>query len=259
MARMRATRWTQLTRMAALTAAMLVAGPATADLGPRIDRVEILVLGLPDHGQIGTVRPGGTLDLEAGQSVRLRMSAVPHRRGPRYPSARFEVVSGERRLIVQGANEEVGNVTLTAYRVESRRDEPTVIRYEITEPLDISRELRTGEFLVRVREPSRVAVDPTPYPPTNGYRQSRGITLYSDAGFRGESETFDVDVTNLRGTLIREDRASSARLDPGCQAVLYDHPDFQGVAFVLDHDVADFSRDPRIHNDVASSLRVECD
>lgn len=87
----------------------------------------------------------------------------------------------------------------------------------------------------------------------------RGVTLYRDVGFSGESETFNDgdEVRALSGRAIGNDSVSSLRVDHGCRVTLYADDDFRGEAVTLDDDVADL-RSTSFGHDRASSLTVEC-
>lgn len=87
--------------------------------------------------------------------------------------------------------------------------------------------------------------------------QRRGVTLYHDDDFRGGSETFYEDRTDLGRSRIGNDNASSIRVDRGCRAVLYRDSNFRGEYEVITRDVSSLSR-TRVGNDAVSSLKVEC-
>lgn len=92
----------------------------------------------------------------------------------------------------------------------------------------------------------------------NGHdRSGRGVTVYSDAGFRGRSETIRHDDRDLRDNPIRQDTISSVVVHPGCYVVLYDDVDFRGAATKVrdKHDNLQYSE---VGNDRVSSIRVEC-
>jgi hypothetical protein len=93
-------------------------------------------------------------------------------------------------------------------------------------------------------------------PRDRGYQA--GVTLFEHQDFRGLSETFTADDPRLNDDRLRNDMASSVRVDPGCRVVLYEHPDFGGKASVLTDDEADLGR-TRVGNDSVSSLEVRCD
>jgi hypothetical protein len=86
----------------------------------------------------------------------------------------------------------------------------------------------------------------------------RGLTLYSDENFRGSNETFladDIDLADNRA--LGNDRASSARVDNGCEAWLYEDRHFAGASVYLTGDVPGLDRTV-LGNDRASSVRVRC-
>lgn len=86
-----------------------------------------------------------------------------------------------------------------------------------------------------------------------------GVTLYEQRGFRGRSQTFyDGDrISDLRGTLLGADVASSLRVDPGCQVTLYEGASFTGRSTILARDLEDLG-DSRVGDDTVSSLVVAC-
>jgi hypothetical protein len=83
------------------------------------------------------------------------------------------------------------------------------------------------------------------------------VTLYRDAGFRGESETFRGDVADLRRSRVGNDTASSVRVRPGCVVTLYADPNFRGTYTELDRDEPSLEN-AAVGNDRVSSLRVDC-
>jgi hypothetical protein len=91
-----------------------------------------------------------------------------------------------------------------------------------------------------------------------GSRPRDAIALYEHQDFRGRSETFtDREVSNLRGTRIGQDTASSVRIGPGCTAVLYEHPNFEGRSTVVTEDIEDL-RQTRVGSDTVSSFTLDC-
>lgn len=84
-----------------------------------------------------------------------------------------------------------------------------------------------------------------------------GVTLYSDANFRGVSQTFYYDTTSLQGGYLGPDRASSMRIDKGCEVTLFRDVDYRGSSATLHEDVADLGN-TRVGNDSVSSLRIDC-
>jgi hypothetical protein len=85
-----------------------------------------------------------------------------------------------------------------------------------------------------------------------------GVTLYRDLGFRGVSETFIKDRTDLRGNPIGDDQTTSVRVSRGCMARLYQDPDFRGPYVEITSDVSDL-RGSRVGDDAVTSVRVRCD
>ena len=90
--------------------------------------------------------------------------------------------------------------------------------------------------------------------PWDGY----GIVLYEHTDFRGVAELFEDDVRTLERSRLGNDRASSIRVGPGCEAELYADADFRGASLVLNRDITNLG-ETRIGNDSVSSLRVNCD
>ena len=86
---------------------------------------------------------------------------------------------------------------------------------------------------------------------------SANVTLYRDAAFRGERETFAGDVADLGHTLLGGDTASSVRVEPGCWVTLYADADFRGRYTELDRDLSSLER-AAVGNDHVSSLRILC-
>ena len=251
-------RFTLLPVLSLLAALVTAPAPvAAAEGGPRIDRIEILVLKVPERDVLATVRPGEVLELPAGQTVRLRMTAVPSGAGARYPSTRFAVVPGRVGIEIKKAVEEVGNFTFSAFEERNPRNarQETAIQYEILDKLNIARELTTGKIWVRLAaEPPPVAEygDPAPAP---GFS---GIILYENEFYRGRSANFTTgEVPALRWIGIGQDSASSVRIEPGCRAILYEHEGFRGRSTEVTSDIPDL-RVTGVGNDRVSSLKMDC-
>jgi hypothetical protein len=86
----------------------------------------------------------------------------------------------------------------------------------------------------------------------------RGVTLFSDESFRGSSEKFLADASDLGiYPRIGNDRASSVRVDPGCEAWLFADTGFGGASLYVTGDVPALAR-TTLGNDRASSVRVRC-
>lgn len=86
----------------------------------------------------------------------------------------------------------------------------------------------------------------------------RGVTLYVDADYRGESTFFeDGSYADLRRSEVGEGRASSLTLSRGCVAVLYQYPEFRGRSLEVRGDV-DWLRRTDLGDDAVASIRVLC-
>ncbi|MEM6457042.1 MAG: beta/gamma crystallin-related protein [Acidobacteriota bacterium] len=151
--------------------------------------------------------------------------------------------------------------------VELRRDAPDLRRLE---PV-----LNDRVSSLRVRCASPYDFDPPPLtlprdnrpPRGGGYgdrddrwdRPLEAVTLYRDLDFTGRREGFDEDVSDLRGSYIGDDEATSVQVARRCRARLYEHPNFRGRFIELDggDDERDLRRSP-IRDDSISSLRVRC-
>ena len=85
----------------------------------------------------------------------------------------------------------------------------------------------------------------------------RGVTLFRDSGFRGESETFSSDVPDLSRTRVGARQASSIEVPEGCTAELFTGTGFSGRSTVF-QEAHDNLRLTDVGNDAAASLRVDC-
>ncbi len=231
--------------------ALASAGPAFAQ-DVQIREMLITVLDPDTKEVLAEVPAGGTVTLEVGSLVRLRLVAVPYgERGRRYPSARFEVVYGKARVQVKKVNEEVGNITLQAVRSDDPRKphEDTVVTYEVLEKMNADAKMLRGHVTIEVVE----AEEPEPLPEP----LSEGVVLYDQPGFRGYSETFLRDDPRLEDNPIRDNAASSVRVAPNCTALLYDAPDHRGRWVEVTGDVADLGT-TQLGSRTASSIQVRC-
>lgn len=86
---------------------------------------------------------------------------------------------------------------------------------------------------------------------------SSGVTLSRDLNFSGRSQTFTGDISNLQGSYVGNDTATSVRIEPGCRARLYADADYRGSYLEVDRDVSDL-RGSSVGNDTVSSMRVHC-
>ncbi len=84
-----------------------------------------------------------------------------------------------------------------------------------------------------------------------------GVTLFADRDYRGRSETFRSDVSDLSRTDVGARSASSLSVPPGCRVTLYSEPGFRGREETFDGDEENL-RETSFGNDAAQSLRVEC-
>jgi hypothetical protein len=97
------------------------------------------------------------------------------------------------------------------------------------------------------------AVDACP----GGSGMDHCVTLYAESDWKGQSESFDADVADLRRTNIGDRRARSLRVSDGCAGVLYSQPDFHGDAQEFGRDEARLDR-TGFGADRASSVRFYC-
>jgi len=244
---------------AVLATLAAVSTPASAQEKPVIQEIRIGVQDLETKQKLEQLPGGGTLRMEVGDRVRLRMVAIPAgKRAPRYPSTRFWALAGTKRIRLTHIDVEVGSVDVEAVSTihAGNNQATTLIAFEIEEDLKfVKPSMRGGTITVEVVEPPP---PPEPEPqPAERPQPRRGITLFEHQDFRGVSEFFDGDVRDLRGTRIREDRASSVMIDRGCEAILYEHPSFQGRSTVVREPIEDLG-DERVGNDTVSSIRLDC-
>ena len=237
----------------ALLFTLAAAVPALAQ-NVRIQELRISVLDPATQEVIAEVPPKGTVTLEVGAQVRLRMVAIPQgQRGPRYPSTRFEVVYGKGRVQVIKVNEEVGNITLKAVRTDDPRrpHEQTMVEYQILEPMKADPKLLKGHVTIEVVSASASeAVETLP-------ALERGVVLYPETGFRGPGETFPRSDPSLADNSIRDNVASSIRVAQGCEAILFEGPNYQGRRTWATQDVADLGTTD-LGNRTASSIQIQC-
>lgn len=100
------------------------------------------------------------------------------------------------------------------------------------------------------------------YSRDHGYGDDRrwrqaAVTVFSDADFRGYSESFSYDDPDLRDNFIGQDEISSISVAPGCRAVLFADVFFRGAATAVtgSDDNLGYSA---VGNDRVSSIRVDC-
>ncbi|REJ73202.1 MAG: hypothetical protein DWQ30_24815 [Acidobacteria bacterium] len=221
--------------------------------GPPIVAIHATVEDMATKKEIGIVERGGHFEVQEGQQVRLRLVAEAAGDRRRFPSTRFEVNSESRHIYVDKLNPEVGAVILTGGRPNSRGG-AVPVQYEILENLNVGDDLRTGRFYLDI-VPQRTQ-QPRPEPKPEPTPQL-GVTLYSDAGYRGASTRFLASDRDLHDDAVGNDRVSSIRVDPGCTVTVFEHPNYGGVASTFTEDVYGMDG-TRVGNDAVSSLRLEC-
>ncbi len=91
-----------------------------------------------------------------------------------------------------------------------------------------------------------------------GGSSSYGATLYRDLNFSGTSQTFTDDASDLRGSLVGNDTATSVRLSRGCRARLFADSDYRGTYIEVDRDISDL-RSSQVGNDSVTSIQVRCE
>ena len=87
---------------------------------------------------------------------------------------------------------------------------------------------------------------------------SSGVTLYRDLDFSGTSQIFSDDVSDLRGSFVGNDTATSVRVSSGCRARLYADANFRGNHIDVNRDISDL-RGSHVGNDTVTSMQVRCD
>src|SRR5215216_3724643 len=143
-------------RIATRTLSTLILGTVLATVAaaqgntkPNIGQVQIVVKDISSKQDIGTVVPGGTIELPAGTRVRLIMEALPTgtARGPVYPATTFTDVSRGGVTITRSNTENSTADLMIAHAKGGNRTE--TIRYQITDTW-VPANLRTGSFTIRV-------------------------------------------------------------------------------------------------------------
>jgi hypothetical protein len=227
-------------------------GVAAAQEGTITD-LEITVEDIGARSTLEPIAPGGMVQIEVGQKVRLRMTAKQASGGTRYPSTRFTPNDTER-ISVDKIDEEVGNITLTGRRL-SEGGGAVPIQYEILEDWRMRDELRTGRVYVKViekHEPVRPLPEPQP-----GSGGSRGVELYEDENYRGKRQFFSAGDRDLRNDGIGNDSVSSLKVSPGCTVTLYDDTGHRGRSVRVESDTPTMGR-IGFGNDALSSFELVC-
>ena len=140
------------------------------------------------------------------------------------------------------------------YELPGLRGASQIIRYDVGELNGAVGDNRASSIRVVCEEPGAA-----PGPDAGaGPQQVRGVVLYRDRDFRGESMVLaDGDYPTLRGTRIDNGTASSAAVGRGCIAFLYEGTDFRGNTYELREHISDLRR-TSIGEDRVSSVRVIC-
>jgi hypothetical protein len=143
-------------RIATRTLLTLILGTVLATMAaaqgntkPNIGQVQIVIKDITSKQDIGTVLPGGSIELPAGTRVRLIMEALPTgtARGSVYPATTFTDVSRGGVTITRSNTENSTADLMIAHSKGGSRTE--TIRYQITDTW-VPANLRTGSFTIRV-------------------------------------------------------------------------------------------------------------
>jgi hypothetical protein len=226
----------------------------------KIDGVEIAVLNLGVPDQDLKLKPGETLEIAPGQRVQLR----PYSPRDGNPTGRRQYLAAE--FTLEGQSSDWVDIVETdrpfgkaVIHVRPRGAGHTAtIRYRLTGNLELAR-AGLGQGVIRLAIDEHAGVAPpvaSPGAPPDAPR--RGVTLYEDSLFRGESETIFEDRPDLRYSRIRNDRASSIQVPEGCEVTLYRDTNYQGRVAVLRAHATDLGK-TEVGNDAVSSLRIRCD
>lgn len=222
-----------------------------------VDGIRISVRHSATGEEIQSLPPGETLTLEPGERVLLR-PFVPNDKNPtgerQYLSAEFSVeAKGSVNIEVVERDPQYGRVVIEARRGGAGK--AATLRYRLTGELKLAR-ASLAEGVIPIEIAAAEAAPPVTQPVAPPPR--RGVTLYEDSYYRGDSETFYEDSTDLRFGRIRNDRASSVKVPEGCTATLYRDIGYQGKFAVLRSDTPELERTP-VGNDAVSSLKVKCE
>lgn len=213
--------------------------------------VQVLAEDMETGESLGAFERGGSLIVQPGQRVRLRMQTKDNAkaRTAHYPSTRFE--PGDSQAIdVERVNDEVGAMIFTARAARSYR---AVVKYEILENWPIPEREKAGRIYIKVLAEGEQEAGPEPEVDA---QQRRGATLFADPGFRGASVRVYDNGLNL-SSLSMDDVVSSVRVDEGCYVVLYELPGLRGANQIIRYDVGELNG--AVGNDRASSIRVVCE
>jgi|CXWL01.1.fsa_nt_gi hypothetical protein len=133
-------------------------GDSKTDPGPAIQEVRLRVDDYRTKKDLGYMLEGDVLEIAPGDDVIVRVVAVPAggERAVRYPTARFELLSGARRINLFKANEEHGSVVIHGVRPDDpvNAGSTTLVEFTITSPLNAHQRLLKGTFSVVVKAPA---------------------------------------------------------------------------------------------------------
>jgi len=226
----------------------------------KIDGVRISVNRYSDKFEYDILRPGAVLQLNPGQRVFLRTFS-PKDENPsgtrQYLSTEYTVEpEGHDNVDVVETDVHQGKIVVQALRRGAGRK--ATLRYRLVGKVEPSHDyLLTGTIPIEIAEAEAEETPTTPPPPT-GPKPRRGVTLYEDSYFRGDSETFYEDWPELGNRQIGNDRASSVRVPEGCTVTLYRDAKYHGQSVVLRSDTAELGR-TAVGNDSVTSLQVRCE
>jgi hypothetical protein len=238
-----------------------VQAPAAAEVP--IAELQITVQDLATKELRDPIAPGETIEVAEGDRVRLRMVAIPaqRNRAPRYPACLFETMAGVDRIRLVNVKADQGSATIEVYPPRREGSPRTItLSYTISESLGMPPAMLQGTIRVHVKEPEPEpeppAPPPAPVPPPPG--AGKGVTLYEHEDFRGRTEKYTEDDRDLHDNYqVGNDKASSLRIDDGCEVSLYEHENYRGRVAVIRQDEPSLAA-TEVGNDSVTSLRIDC-
>lgn len=239
-----------LATVVAIGAVLAIPALAAAQSGT-ISGLVVTVEDLGSRETIASIAPGDQVQIQAGQKVRLRMTATQAGGGTRYPSTKF-IPNDTKRILVDATNDEVGTITLTGRQVNEAGG-AVPIQYQILEDWPMRDELRKGRVYVQVVA-NASAPDVQPQPSTS---PSRGVEFHTDDNFRGRSQFFAASDPDLRDNPIGNDTISSLKVSTGCVVTLYEDMGYRGRSVRVDTDTPSMDR-VGFRNDAVSSFELVC-
>jgi hypothetical protein len=242
-----------LATVVAIGAMLAIPALAAAQSGT-VTGLVVTVEDLGSRETIASIAPGEQVQIQAGQKIRLRMTATQARGGTRYPSTKV-IPNDTKRILVDATNDEVGTITLTGRQVNEAGG-AVPIQYQILEDWPMRDELRQGRVYVQVVANQVVGqaasvADALPGGP------SRGVELHTDDNFRGRSQFFADSDPDLRDNPIGNDTVSSLKVSTGCVVTLYEDMGYRGRSVRVDSDTPSMDR-VGFRNDGLSSFELVC-